>query len=168
MGDTAEAFPLTGGVITETEAYAGPGDRACHAYGNRRTRRTETMYSAGGVAYIYLCYGIHHLFNVVTNAAGKPFAVLIRALQPTHGLPAMKRRLGRPAGDSLGGPGVLTKALGIRTEYDGTDLTGNMIWIEDRGCRVSRDAIEEAPRIGVDYAGEDARHHWRFFTRQRE
>ena len=107
---------LTEAVITETEAYAGEIDRASHAYGGRRTNRTEPMYGAGGVAYVYLCYGIHHLFNVVTGSAGTPHAVLVRAGAPLTGVEEMLVRRGRSAPDKalMGGPGTFAQALGCR------------------------------------------------------
>jgi len=150
----------TAGVITETEAYAGPIDRASHAYGGRRTARNEVMYARGGTAYIYLCYGIHHLFNVVTNDHGTPHAVLIRAIHPTEGRELMHQRRG---GTRLttGGPGTLTQALGIRTTHNGTDLLGDTIYIED-GPAPPADIVIAGPRIGVDYAGEDALLPYRF------
>jgi DNA-3-methyladenine glycosylase len=150
----------TAGIITETEAYAGPLDKASHAHGGRRTARNEVMYARGGTSYIYLCYGIHHLFNVVTNAADTPHAVLIRAIHPTEGLELMKQRRG---GTRLttGGPGTLTQALGIRTTHNGTDLLGATIYIED-GPAPLPGIIISGPRIGVDYAGEDALLPYRF------
>jgi DNA-3-methyladenine glycosylase len=151
----------TAGVITETEAYLGIDDRACHAYGGRRTARTEIMYQAGGVAYIYLCYGIHHLFNVVTAEEGTPHAVLIRGLRPLHGIDLMKTR--RRAKEPLcSGPGTVTQALGITTLHNGIPLLGNLLWIEDPGMVF--DQIATTPRIGVDYAKEDAFLPYRFTT----
>ena len=154
----------TTAVITETEAYAGISDRASHAYGGRRTRRTEPMYAAGGIAYVYLCYGIHHLFNVVSGPEGVPHAVLIRAGMPLEGLPAMRRRRGQRRVDAalLGGPGSIAQALGIHTRYSGASLQGPRIWIEDRGFEIRADAVGSGPRVGVDYAGEDARLPYRF------
>lgn len=156
---------LTSGVITETEAYCGRGDKACHANNGTRTNRTETMYQAGGIAYVYLCYGIHHLFNVVTNAADKADAILVRAIQPLDGKECMlARRDSTDVRPSLtAGPGRLTQALGISTDYDGTNLTGNQIWIEDRNINLSGDALTATKRVGVDYAGEDAQLPWRFY-----
>lgn len=157
---------LTEAVITETEAYAGETDRASHAYGGRRTKRTEPMYAAGGLAYVYLCYGIHHLFNVVTNTAGTPHAVLVRAGVPLTGLDEMLARRGKPGPDNalMSGPGTFAQALGIRTCMTGTDLSGDRIWIEDRGIRPEADAIRNGPRVGVDYAGDDAALPYRFFA----
>ncbi len=154
---------LTKAVITETEAYAGIDDRASHAYGGRRTRRTEPMYAEGGIAYVYLCYGIHHLFNVVTGGAENPLAVLIRAGLPLAGIDEILARRGktRVGRTLLAGPGSLTQALGIRTGHTGTSLSGNRIWIEDHGMDVSNEAIVAGPRIGVDYAGDDAARPYR-------
>ncbi len=155
----------TTAVITETEAYAGVDDRASHAHGGRRTARTEVMYATGGTAYVYLCYGIHHLFNVVTNARDTPHAVLVRAAVPRDGSAVMSERLGRPAGHWLKGPGVVSKALGIRTHHTAMDLLHGPITIEDHGIAVPVHRIQVGPRIGVDYAGEDALRPYRFHIR---
>jgi DNA-3-methyladenine glycosylase len=157
---------MTRAVITETEAYAGISDHASHAYGGRRTRRTEPMFGPGGTAYVYLCYGIHHLFNVVTADAGTPHAVLVRAGQPLDGVALMKRRRGRSATEKslLTGPGSLAKALGITTRLTGTSLTGGRIWIEDHGIDVAPSSVLTGPRIGIDYAGQDAERPWRFIV----
>lgn len=155
---------LTKVVITETEAYAGVADKASHAFGGKRTNRTEPMFGPGGLAYIYLCYGIHHLFNVVTNVEGVPHAVLIRAGDPLEGLDIMLGRRQRRVFDKrlLGGPGSLARALGITTELTGQALRGDDIWIEDHGIAVAPSGIEASPRVGVAYAGEDALLPWRF------
>lgn len=154
----------TEGTIVETEAYAGVNDKASHAYGDRKTNRTATMYEAGGMAYVYLCYGIHHLFNVVIHEAGVPQAVLIRGIIPYSGADKMlsrKKRVQKPL--QLGiGPGNVSKALGIHTRHDRTDLTGNLIWIEDRDIQIASQHVRTGPRIGVDYAGEDAMLPYRF------
>jgi DNA-3-methyladenine glycosylase len=154
----------THALITETEAYRGETDRACHAYGGRRTARTEPMYSAGGRAYVYLCYGIHHLFNVVTAGVDTPHAVLVRAGVPLAGTAEMLLRRGREQVDRslLGGPGSLARALAITTSLTGEDLQGSRLWIEDQGMQVAEDAIRCRKRVGVDYAGEDAALPWRF------
>ena len=159
----------TGGMIVETEAYAGPEDRASHAYNSRRTSRTEIMFHEGGVAYVYLCYGIHHLFNIVTNVEGIPHAVLIRAIEPTDGVKLMLRRrnMKEVSPKLSGGPGTLTQALGIKTTHTQTDLTGEQIWLEDRGFLVPEDEIIAGPRVGVSYAGEDAENPWRFQLKNR-
>jgi len=155
---------VTKALITETEAYAGVGDRASHAFRGRRTKRTEPMFTDGGTAYVYLCYGIHHLFNVVTAEAGTPHAILIRAGQPLEGISLMQRRRGKRTVDKslLAGPGSLAKALGITTRASGESLLGGKIWIEDHGIVVDPTLVREGPRVGVDYAGEDALRPYRF------
>jgi DNA-3-methyladenine glycosylase len=155
---------LTGGIITETEAYAGEIDRASHAHGGRRTKRTEVMYTQGGTAYVYLCYGIHSLFNVVTNQKNIPHAILIRAIHPTHGIETMlKRRKMKAVKKNLtAGPGTVSEALGIHYSDTGISLLGNKIWLEDRKFKVYPENITEGKRVGVDYAGEDADLLYRF------
>lgn len=155
---------LTGGIITETEAYEGVTDRASHAYNNRRTDRTEIMYSNGGIAYVYLCYGVHHLFNFVTNQKGVPHAVLLRSIHPIAGLPTMEKRTAKIFSKKgfTDGPGKLSKALAIKTNHTGMDLTGEKIWVEDQGILIKEEDIIASPRIGVDYAGEDATLPYRF------
>lgn len=154
----------TGGIITETEAYAGTTDRASHAFGGRRTERTEIMYCPGGTAYVYLCYGIHALFNVVTNIEGIPHAILIRSLEPDIGIDTMKRRRNTCSLAKLTqGPGNVTKALAIKTRHTGLDLTlGAKIWIENTHMQISQRIITRTPRIGIDYAGADALKPWRY------
>lgn len=156
---------MTGGKIVETEAYAHVGDQACHSHLNRRTTRTEIMYHAGGVAYVYKVYGFHYLFNMITNVQDKPDAVLVRAIEPTVGLEAMQRRrnLIGVVPRLTAGPGMLTQALGINKTHYGLPLTtGETIWIEDRGETVRETDIIASPRVGIDYAGEDAALPWRF------
>jgi DNA-3-methyladenine glycosylase len=157
----------TSGRIVETEAYAGAVDRASHAYGGRRTSRTEVMFADGGKAYIYLCYGIHHLFNVVTNKKEVPHAVLIRALEPLHGIDAMLSRTGKKKPDFTltKGPGNVSKALGISTHHTGSDLGSNEIFIMDDGFRLANKDILSTARIGVDYAGQDAKLLYRFIVK---
>lgn len=151
--------PITGGIIVETEAYAGAQDKASHAYGNRRTKRTEVMFHEGGVSYVYLCYGIHSLLNVVTHREGIPHAVLIRSIIPKIGIDviAQRRKGNLPLAS---GPGMLCQALGITREHNALDLTQPPIWIEDRGDIPSE--IISTPRIGIEYAQEDALLPWRF------
>jgi DNA-3-methyladenine glycosylase len=149
----------TGGIITETESYRGPEDRASHAYNNRRTPRTDVMFQAGGIAYVYLCYGIHHLLNVVTHRKGIPHAVLIRALLPTHGIEEMTKR--RSKVPLASGPGALTQALGITKQLNGHRFDRAPLWIEE-GDPVKEGDILSGPRVGIDYAGEDALLPWRF------
>lgn len=157
----------TTGRIVETEAYAGVQDKASHAYGGRRTARTEVMFSKGGTAYVYLIYGIHHLFNVVTNKKDVPHAVLVRAIEPLTGIERMLERAGKERWDyTLGkGPGNVSKALGINTSYTGWDLTGNDIYIAADGFTPPADAILATRRIGVDYAGADALLPYRFILK---
>ena len=159
---------ITSGRIVECEAYAGLKDRASHAFGGRRTARNEMMYSEGGVAYIYLCYGIHHLFNVVTNMEEVPHAVLVRALQPVLGIVKMMQRTKKESTDNTktSGPGNLTKALGIYTQHNGISLQGNEIFIADDGFEIKKKDIAASPRIGVAYAGNDAGQLYRFFIKR--
>ncbi|MCL1849971.1 MAG: DNA-3-methyladenine glycosylase [Bacteroidetes bacterium] len=155
---------LSGGIITETEAYKGTEDRACHAFGGRRTKRNEMMYATGGVAYVYLCYGIHPMLNVVTNRQDVPDAILIRAIQATHGEELMLKRTGKPQMNPqvTKGPGKVTKALGITLADNGESLQNKRIWIEEREFDLTNAKILNTPRIGVDYAGEDALLLYRF------
>ncbi|MFU8812770.1 MAG: DNA-3-methyladenine glycosylase [Balneolaceae bacterium] len=153
---------LTKAVITETEAYAGRSDKACHAHNGRRTQRTEVMYGKPGHAYVYLCYGIHHLFNVVTNREGLADAVLIRGVRPLHGKTVMEQRRGMASGAGLtNGPGKCTQALGITIAHNKTDLFSPPVWIE-KGEAVDPNRIQTTTRIGIDYAEEDALKPWRF------
>jgi len=153
------------GRIVETEAYRGPEDRASHAYGGRRTARTETMYGAGGTAYVYFVYGMYHQFNVVTNAADVPHAVLVRALEPVEGVDLMRRRRGRARPrDLASGPGKLCIALGIDRGFDRADLRGDRVWIE-AGAALRPREIASGPRVGIDYAGDWAARPWRFWVR---
>ncbi|MBK6891063.1 MAG: DNA-3-methyladenine glycosylase [Sphingobacteriales bacterium] len=164
-------------MIVETEAYRGADDRACHAYPNKLTPRNAIMFNNGGVAYVYLCYGVHFLFNVVTGPINQPDAVLIRGIKPVEGLPAMlqRRKLspsllnGAPqkkiASKLASGPGSLAQALGININYNGTDLTGNTIYIEDIGLNPqSNQLIEVTTRVGLSArAGSCALRPWRFY-----
>jgi len=158
---------LTGGRIVETEAYAHVNDQACHSHLGRFTKRTRVMYEAGGVAYVYLIYGRYALFNIITHETGKADAVLIRGLEPTEGIPEMmlRRGLSAVAPKLTAGPGLLTQALGISVPHYGTDLSGDLIWIEDRGDSVPDDLVLASPRVGIDYAGDDAALPWRFRLR---
>ncbi len=152
-----------GGIIVETEAYSWT-ERGCHAYGARKTPRNAIMFGEGGYAYVYLCYGMHYLFNVVTNRRDTPEAVLVRALEPVEGIEVMGlRRRGPRGGVHLtSGPGKLTKALGIDRSFNGKSLLDDEIWIEDSGTKLASKMIVASERIGIDYAGEDARLPWRF------
>jgi DNA-3-methyladenine glycosylase len=149
------------GIIVETEAYSFR-ERGCHAFGNKMTKRNKVMFEAGGVAYVYLCYGIHHLFNVVTNKSGVADAVLIRALEPYSGEEWMMERMQvKSLMRITSGPGKLTKALGIDRRFDGKHLNSAEVWIEE-GEKVSSRLIVASSRIGIDYAGKDALLPWRF------
>jgi DNA-3-methyladenine glycosylase len=155
---------LTAGKIVETEAYCGRDDRACHANNGRRTKRNEVMYGEGGHAYVYLCYGLHHLFNVVTNCREKADAVLIRAVEPLDGIETMlrRRKMSQLARRLSAGPATLTEALAISVKHNAFDLLDSAIRIEDRNIKVANGEILASPRIGVHYAGEDAARPWRF------
>ena len=154
---------VTGGIIVETEAYSWK-ERGCHAYGARKTPRNAIMFREGGFAYVYLCYGIHHLFNVVTNRAETPEAVLVRALEPLQGVEEMKHRRNMLQNNFhlTSGPGKLTRALGIGRSFNGKSLLDDEIWIEDPGTKLASSRIVASERIGIDYAGEDALLPWRF------
>lgn len=158
---------ITGGYIVETEAYNGAVDRASHAYGNRNTQRTSTMFKQGGISYVYLCYGIHEMFNIVTSVEGHPQAILIRAIQPTDGIEAMQVRRNMPVlkPTITKGPGSVAKALGISRNINAFSLQGDTIWLEDRGLHFPDDQIVAGPRIGVAYAKEDAFLPYRFYVK---
>jgi len=158
---------ITSGRIVECEAYAGIIDKASHAWNGRRTQRTEIMFGEGGFAYVYLCYGIHHLFNVVTNSKDIPHAILVRALDPLEGIEEMLLRTGKKKLDNTltRGPGNVSKALGILTKHTGRSLLEDKIFIAEDGCQYQNHEIGISPRIGVDYAGADAALPYRFFVR---
>ena len=160
---------ITGGIIVETEAYSWK-EKGCHAFDAKKTPRNAIMFDRGGHVYVYLCYGMHHLFNVVTNTHGTADAVLIRAIEPTVGIDEMKLRRGNPASDLhlTSGPGKLTKALSIDRTFNGKFLTDNEVWIEDLQHKIASRKIDATPRIGIDYAGEDAKLPWRFTIRNNE
>ena len=157
----------TSGRIVEVEAYNGIVDRASHAYGGRRTARNEIMYARGGVGYIYLCYGIHHLFNIVTHTQDTPHAILIRGVEPIKGIEMMLYRTGKKKWDNTltRGPGNVSKALGLHVSQSGWDLTGAELYIADDGYKVPAKLIASSARIGVDYAGEDALLPYRFYVK---
>lgn len=160
---------LTSGMIIETEAYRGPDDRASHSYNNRRTPRTEVMYKAGGVAYIYICYGIHHLTNIVTGPEEYAHAVLIRALQPADGVDLMAERRKMKVTDFrlTKGPGALSVALGLTNDLSGISLhaPSTKLWVEDRGVKIEVNQICSGKRIGVESAGDAAHWPWRYFVK---
>lgn len=158
----------TSGIIVETEAYLGEIDRASHAYGLRRTARTEIMFQEGGVAYVYLCYGIHYLFNVVVSPKDIPHAILIRGIEPVEGIDRMLKRCHKARLDKTltAGPGSLTRALGITTKETGISLIRNTpVWIEDSKNVIPPEEILSSTRIGVDYAKEDALLPYRFLLK---
>lgn len=161
------------GIINETEAYAGAIDKASHAYGNRRTKRTEIMYKGGGHIYVYLCYGMHHLLNIVTHKKDVPHAILIRSIVPERGLETIKIRRGMNVIQNLtNGPGKVAKALGIDTSHTGLQLgketnSDVAIWIEE-GIALDESIIKATPRIGIDYAEEDKNNPWRFIALEKK
>lgn len=157
---------LTAGTIVETEAYRAPDDKACHAYQNKRTPRTEVMFHEGGCAYVYICYGIHHLFNVVSGEKNMAHVILIRGIEPIKGIDHMMKRRGF---DQLkrtltAGPGSLGKALGIKSAHSGVSLLDkkSKIWIEDQGLEIKENEILSGPRVGMSTAEECAHWPWRF------
>lgn len=153
------------GKIVEVEAYRGPEDRASHAYGGRRTKRTETMYNPGGVAYVYFVYGMYYQFNVVSGVEDIPHAILVRALEPVEGLDIMRaRRHSHPDHNLTNGPGKLCIAMGIDRHLDGADLLGDRVWLEDFE-KIPPRRIARGPRIGIDYAEEWITKPWRFWIR---
>jgi DNA-3-methyladenine glycosylase len=158
---------VTGGYIVETEAYNGVTDKASHAYGNRLTPRTQTMFMKGGVAYVYLCYGIHEMLNIVTSVEGQPHAVLIRAINPTIGLDIMqyRRNMAVIKPNITMGPGSVAKALGVSRKINGISLQSDTLWLEDRGLSFPNDEVAAVPRVGVDYAGDDALLPYRFYVK---
>jgi DNA-3-methyladenine glycosylase len=158
---------FTGGYIVETEAYNGIIDRASHSYGNRLTPRTKTMYGEGGIAYVYLCYGIHEMFNIVTSVEGQPHAILIRAIQPTDGLDIMldRRKMSALKSTITSGPGSVAQALGISRQINAISLQSDTLWIEDRGMVIPNENIAAVPRVGIAYAKEDALLPYRFYIK---
>ena len=158
----------TSGIISETEAYNGVVDRASHAYNGRRTPRNETMFAMGGTSYVYICYGMHHLFNVVTNVKDEPHAVLIRNIIPLEGIEIMQRRRNKNVTDKTfsTGPGTASVVLGINKQHNGLLLSGNEIWIEDGKTKIEENQIIVTPRIGVESAGKDALLPYRFLLKR--
>lgn len=158
---------ITAGIITETEAYFGIDDKASHAYGCRRTARTEAMYQPGGIAYIYVCYGIHHLLNIVISGKDDPKSVLIRSVQPYKGISTIEKRRNKSMSDTAisSGPGLVSKALGIDLSFNKNSLTEDKIWIEDLGLKYNEDEIASVPRVGIAYAKEHAVLPLRFYVK---
>ena len=162
----AEKEGTLSGIITETEAYNGISDRASHAYGGRNTARTAVMFGEGGHAYVYLCYGIHRLFNVVTNRKGIPHAVLIRSIIPLdHATVQLKRRNAPHPFKGFDGPGKVTSSLNIGLNDNGVSLAGDRVWIENRNIKVDNSNVAVTARIGVEYAGDDALLPYRFVVK---
>ncbi|HEY1025153.1 MAG TPA: DNA-3-methyladenine glycosylase [Sphingobacteriaceae bacterium] len=158
---------LTGGIIVETEAYKGPEDVGSHAYNHRRTNRNDIMYSAGGVVYMYICYGIHDMLNIVTGPANTAHAILIRAIEPTEGIETMRDRRKVMHEDTrlCRGPGALAKALALRKVHNGISLQENEIWVEDRGLSYSEEDIIAGPRVGLNIAEPYKSIPWRFYVK---
>ena len=150
----------------ETESYAGEIDNASHA-SKGRTPRTEVIFGTGGTAYVYLCYGIHQMFNIVTNIAGIPHAILIRGVEPMEGTAIMLQRTGKKKVDETltRGPGNVGKAFGFHTSQCGFSLVGEELYIADDGFKIKPSMIGTSPRIGVDYAGDHADWHFRYFLK---
>jgi DNA-3-methyladenine glycosylase len=157
------------GRIVECEAYMGQIDRAAHSYGGRRTARNEITYGAGGFAYVFFIYGMYYQLNVVTHSIDTPHVVLIRALEPVEGIEIMRARRAKngkttPDKNLTSGPGKLTIAMGIDRSFNGEDLLGDRMWLEE-GKKISGKDIAAGPRIGIDYAGEDVEKPWRFWVK---
>lgn len=156
----------TGGIIVETEAYMGVTDSSCHTFNNRKTNKNATMYNGGGVAYMYVCYGIHDMLNIVTGKEGDSQVILIRAIEPTVGLDIMRERRGGVALNRLAkGPGSLAKALGLNRTFDNSSLLNDTLWIEDLGVEVAANQIVESPRIGLGCPEPYFSMPWRFFLK---
>ncbi len=163
---TKFAEELTVSRIVELEAYAGVHDKASHASGGRRTKRNEIMYGPGGYAYVYLCYGIHHLFNIVTNIEGIPHAILVRSAEPVIGMDIMLDRSGKLKADNTitRGPGNFSRAMGIRTSHNGISLQSEQLHVADDGFSFPPSLIKRSARIGVAYAAEDALLPYRYYV----
>ena len=161
---------ITSGMIVEVEAYLGATDKACHSYDNKKTKRTEPMFETGGVSYVYLCYGMHYLFNVVVGEKDNPCAVLIRAIKPIDGINIMleRRKFNKLTDELTNGPGKLTQSLGITDKVNKKSLISNLIWVEDHNIKILKKDILSSPRIGVDYAGKDAKLPYRFYIKNNQ
>ena len=159
---------ITSGRIIETEAYVGLTDRASHSFGGKRTTRNEHMYSVAGTVYVYICYGMHHLFNVVTNETNLPDAVLIRAVEPITGIDTMLKRTGKPKLDNTltKGPGNEAKALGISKRKYKKKLDNDEIYIADDGFKIAETTIGISRRIGVEGSGDAALLPYRFYVKE--
>ncbi len=159
---------ITGGVIVETEAYKGPEDVGSHSYNGKRTVRNEMMYAEGGLVYMYICYGIHNMLNIVTGPEGSSHAVLIRALEPVTGIDVMRQRRSVFDNDKrlCKGPGALCKAMGLSKKHNGVSLAGDTVWIEDRGTVLTDDEIIASPRVGLNITGPYRDIPWRFYIKR--
>jgi DNA-3-methyladenine glycosylase len=158
---------ITSGRIVETEAYIGLTDRASHSFGGKRTARNEHMYAPAGIAYVYICYGMHQMFNIVSNAKDIPDAVLIRAVEPIEGIDIMLKRTGKPKADNTltKGPGNVAKALGISKIHSGINLLKNEIYIAADGFKIAEASIGVSRRIGVEGSGDAALLPYRFYIK---
>ena len=161
---------LTGGMIVEVEAYLGATDKACHSYNNKRTKRTEAMFESGGISYVYLCYGMHYLFNVVVGEKNNPCAILIRAIEPIDGIKVMlkRRNFTKLKNNLTNGPGKLTQSLGITNRANQQSLIDTLVWIENQNIKIMKKDILSSSRIGVDYAGQDAKLPYRFYIKNNQ
>ena len=158
---------ITSGRIVETEAYVANSDKASHSYKGKRTKRNEAMYGAAGTVYVYICYGIHYMLNVVTNSVNVPDAILIRAVEPINGIEEMLVRTGKKSFDNTltKGPGNVAKALGINKNFSGFLLGAEEINIYNDGMIIMENQIGISKRIGVDSAAEDAVLPYRFYLK---
>ena len=158
---------ITSGRIVETEAYVGLTDKASHSFGGRRTARNEHMYAAAATAYVYICYGMHQMLNIVTNDKEIPDAILIRAVEPLEGIEVMLKRTGKKTLDKTltRGPGNVGKALGIFKAHSGKYLLDNEIYLLKDNFQIAKDEIGISKRIGVESAGGDALLPYRFYIK---
>ena len=158
---------ITSGRIVETEAYIAFTDKASHSFSGKRTPRNEHMYSAAGTAYVYICYGMHQMLNIVTNENNIPDAILLRAVEPLQGIDQMLKRRGKKESDKTltQGPGNVGKALGISKLHSGFSLLGNEIYLTEDQFKISLEQIGKSPRIGVESAGKDAKLPYRFYVK---
>ena len=161
---------ITGGMIVDVEAYLGTTDKACHSYNNKRTKRTEAMFESGGISYVYLCYGMHYLFNVVVGEKNNPCAILIRAIEPIDGIKVMlkRRNFAKLKNNLTNGPGKLTQSLGITNRENQKSLIDTLVWIENQNIKIMKKDILSSSRIGVDYAGQDAKLPYRFYIKNNQ
>ncbi|RYF89788.1 MAG: DNA-3-methyladenine glycosylase [Chitinophagaceae bacterium] len=158
---------LTSGRIVETEAYVAFVDKASHAYNGKRTARNEHMYAPAATAYVYICYGMHQMLNVVTNAADVPDAILIRAIEPMDGIDIMLQRTGKKMLDATltRGPGNVARALGVKKLHSGLHLLDDEIYLAEDDYVFPPEGISASARIGVSYAGDDAMLPYRFYVK---